>query len=291
MQMAPKRAVYGDFRAAHAGILRRPEDSPNQSHMEFPLAQSPAAISPNSSSYTSPLYSPESVNAPSPLVVKAPARESRFSLKGLTRSLTKKLSKSPAVPQSEELQNMRDQNVSVASISMDGDFPRPLHQTYVTTPETSYFPVGPMSPATPTSPMSPESFHAFSPGQNEVEISQRHLAKLHDTEPLASMLPDDHSTQIGRIDDSQLPYSTEGGFSKPYYDDLDSIYPSSSIYTADGHRKSICQQGLLSNRNSSANPFARYSGMHASDFANEYNRGSLYVHSASSRVSRQSTLR
>ncbi|CAN9330917.1 unnamed protein product [Alternaria alternata] len=289
-EMAPKRAVYGDFRAAHAGILRRPEDSPNQSHMELSLAQSPAAVSPNSSSYTSPLYSPESVNAPSPLVVKVPARESRFSLKGLTRSLTKKLSKSPAVPQSEELQDMRDQNVSVASISTDGDFPRPLHQTYVTTPETSYFPVGPMSPATPTSPMSPESFHAFSPGQNDVEISRRHLAKLHDTEPLASMLPDEHSTQIGRIDDSQLPYSTEGGFSKPYYDDLDSIYPSSSIYTADGHRKSICQQGLLSNRNSSANPFARYSGMHASDFANEYNRDSLYDHSASSRVSRQVSL-
>ncbi|KAG9188209.1 hypothetical protein G6011_02132 [Alternaria panax] len=286
-EMAPKRAVYGDLRAAHAGILRRPEDSPNQSHMDLPLAPSPATVSPNSSLYTSPLYSPESVNAPSPLALKAPARESRFSFKGLTRSLTKKLSKSPAVLKGEELQDMRNQNVSVASISMDGDFPRPLNLTYVTTPETSYFPVGPISLATPTSPMSPESFHAFSPGQKDIEISRRHPTEHYDTVPLASMLPDDYSTQIGRIDDSQLPYSTEGGFSKPYYDDLDSIYPSSSIYTADGHRQSTHQQGLSSNRNSSANPFAHYSGMEASDFADTYDRNSFYDYSVPNRVSRR----
>jgi hypothetical protein len=293
--MAPKRAVYGDFRAAHAGIMRRPEDSPEQSHMELPLAPSPAAVSPNSSSYTSPPYSPESVNAPSPLAIKPPVRESRFSLKGLTRTLTKKLSKSPAVPQGEELQDMRNRDASVASISMDGEFPRPLNQTYVATPETSYFPVGPMSPATPSSPLSPEGFHAFtpafpaafSPGQNELEISRRHPSLHYDTEPLSSMLPDEHSTQVGRINDSDLPYSTEGGFAKPYYDDLDSIYASSSIYTADGHRKSMYQQGLQSNRNSSGNPFARLSGINAGEFANEYQPNSPYDYGDSNRISRQ----
>jgi len=196
--MAPKRAVYGDFRAAHAGILRRPEDSPEQSHIELPLEPSPAALSPNSSSYTSPPYSPESVNAPSPLTIKPPARESRFSLKGLTRTLTKKLTKTPSALQGEELQEMRNENVSKASISMEGEFPRPLHQTYVTTPETTYFPVGPMSPATPSSPLSPEGFHAFtpafpqafSPGQNEAEASRGQSTGHYQTDSLASMLPD-----------------------------------------------------------------------------------------------------
>ncbi|KAI4920992.1 hypothetical protein J4E85_009107 [Alternaria conjuncta] len=294
-KMAPKRAVYGDFRAAHAGILRRPEDEPEQSHMELPLEPSPAALSPNSSSYTSPPYSPESVSAPSPLTIKPPARESRFSLKGLTRTLTKKLTKTPSALQGEELQEMRSENVSKASISMEGEFPRPLHQTYITTPETSYFPVGPMSPATPSSPLSPEGFHAFtpafpqafSPGQNEAEASRGQSAGLYQTDSLASMLPDEHSTEIGRLDESHLPYSTEGGFSKPYYDDLDSIYPSSSIYTADGHRKSMYQQGLQSDRNSSGNPFARLSGINASDFANEYNPNSSYDYGDSNRMSRQ----
>ncbi|KAF1831594.1 hypothetical protein BDW02DRAFT_43845 [Decorospora gaudefroyi] len=286
-EMAPKRAVYGDFHAAHAGILRRPEDSFDESNADLPLPPTPAAVSPNSPSYASPTYSPESVNAPSPLVVKKQTNESRFSLKELTRSLTKKLAKSPAKTQGEELQDMPNHSVSMASASMEGVYPRPLTRTYVTTPEASYFPIGPMSPATPTSPTSPEGLDAFSPGQNEVEFPRRHTEDRYQVEPLASMVPDDPSTQVGRQDESQPRFLEEGGFSKPYYDDLDSIYPSSSVYTGDGRRKSNYQQSFSSNRNSSGNPFARYSGMDANSFANEYNRDSLYGRSSSSRVSRQ----
>lgn len=133
---------------------------------------------------------------------------------------------------------MRDQNISRASISKNGEYPRPLDQTYVTTPETSYFPVGPMSPMTPVSPASLQTFHAFSPEQNGMEIAQMDEEDEVEVEPLSSMIPDEPSTQIGRIDDSQLPYSVEGGFAKPYYDDLDSIYPSSSIYTGDDRHRS-----------------------------------------------------
>jgi hypothetical protein len=285
--MAPKRPVYGDFRAAHAGILRRPEDSLNGSYADLPLPPTPAAVSPNSSSYTSPMYSPESINAPSPLAVKKPTNESRFSLKELTRSLTKRLSRNPGKHEGEELQDLRDRSVSILSVSKDGDNPRPLTQAYVTAPEASYFPVGPMSPTTPTSPTFPEELAALTPGQDEVEFPRRHTEDRYEAEPLASMVPDDPSTQVGRLDVSQLPFLEEGGFSRPYYDDLDSIYPSSSIYTADGRRKSNYQQGLSSNRNSTGNPFLRYSGMDANSFANEYNHDSLYGYSSPNRVSRQ----
>jgi hypothetical protein len=285
--MAPKRPVYGDFRAAHAGILRRPDDSLDGSYLDLPLPPTPATVSPNSLSYTSPMYSPESVNAPSPLVVKKPTNESRFSLRELTRSLTKRLSKNPGKSQGEELQDMRDRGVSLLSVGRDSDYARPLTQTYVTTPEASYFPVGPMSPATPTSPTFPEEIAPFSPGQDGVELSRRHTEDRYEAGPLNSMVPDDPSTQMGRLDDSQLPFPEEGGFSRPYYDDLDSIYPSSSIYTADGRRKSSYHQSLSSNRNSAGNPFIRYSGMDANSFANEYNRDSLYEYSSHHKVSRQ----
>ncbi|KAF1944684.1 hypothetical protein EJ02DRAFT_85322 [Clathrospora elynae] len=286
-EMARKRAVYGDFRAAHAGIRRRAEDSLDGSNLDLPLPPTPAAVSPNSSSYASPTYSPESINSPSPLAIQKPTNDSRFSLKSLTRSLTKKLGKSPVKIDGEELQDMRDRSVSMASISMDGDYPRPLTRTYVATPQASYFPVSSMSPTTPTSPTASEEIAAFSPGQNEVEHPRRHTTNLYEENPLASMVPDYPSTQVGRLDDSQLPKSDEGGVSKPYYEDLDSLYASSSIYTADGRHTSNYQQSLSSNRQS--HPFARYSGMDASSFANEYNRDSLYGYSSSNRVSRQAS--
>ena len=69
-----------------------------------PLPPTPVAESPGSSLYTSPLHSPDSNFEISPLAVKKPANESRFSLKQLTRSLTKKLVRSPEKIHDEELQ-------------------------------------------------------------------------------------------------------------------------------------------------------------------------------------------
>ncbi|RMZ67527.1 hypothetical protein GMOD_00001462 [Pyrenophora seminiperda CCB06] len=285
--MAPKRAVYGDFRAAHAGILRRPEDSLSQSNLDLPLVPTPAAVSPNSSSYTSPLHSPESDYAYPPLPARKPARESRFSLKELTRSLTKRLGKTPVKVQGEELRDMSDQNLSRASLSKDAEYLRPLSQTYIAAPETSYFPVGPMSPITPVSAGSIEGFDAFSPRQNEIGNSLKHEADSFGVGPLSSMVPDDPSSQIGRTDDSQSPYSVEAGFAKPYYDDLDSIYPSSSIYTGDDRRKSNYQQGLSSTRNSHCNHLARYSDVNANSLTNGYNQDSLYDYNHPNRVDHQ----
>jgi hypothetical protein len=95
-----------------------------------------------------------------------------------------------------------------------------------------------------------------------------------ETEPLASMMPDDCSTQMGRDNDPRILMSEEQLHSRPYYDDLDSIYPSSSTYTAGNGRNSNYQQSLASTRQS--NPFLRHSSMDASSLVNERVRENLY---------------
>ena len=108
--MAPKRPLYGDFTAAHAGIVRRADNLSAASLSALPLPPVPAAISPVSSAYTSPIYSPESRLAPSPLAVQKAPAESRFSLKQLTRSLTQRLAKNTSLEREhakdEELQQL-----------------------------------------------------------------------------------------------------------------------------------------------------------------------------------------
>lgn len=284
-KMAPKRPLYGDLGSAHAGIMRRADDSFNGLNPDLPVPPMPAAISPNSSSYTSPMYSPESINAPSPLAVRKQVDDSRFSLKQLTRSLTKKLGKSPARNNEEELQDMRNSSMSIALVSIDGQYLRPLTETYVTTPQATYFPVNPMSPNTPTSPVSIHDYSASSLEGGEVELPRRHTSDRYSEKPLASLIPGDPSTQLGRMQDSHLSAEDGDPFSKPYYDDLDSIYRSSSVYTGDGHQRSNYQQSLA--RLSQSNPFVRYSGVHAVDLASEYNLDSLYNYGGTQRQSSQ----
>ncbi|EUC30708.1 hypothetical protein COCCADRAFT_103161 [Bipolaris zeicola 26-R-13] len=277
-EMAPKRAVYGDFHAAHAGILRRPSESPSQSNADLPAPPTPAALSPNSSSYTSPMYSPDSADIPSPLFMKTPARESRFSLKGLTRSLTQRLSKAPLKPQEEELQEVHNRKVSTETMSMDLEFPRSL-RPHISIPETSYDPVDPMSPVTPLGPMSPDGFPAFSPGQDEAELPRKYSIERYETQPLSSMLPDDHATKSEPRPTLQLPYSEESGLTKPYYDEMESIYPSSSIYTRDDRRASSYQQGLMSNRSNNANSLERGTQQSAlQEVDNGYPERLLFTH-------------
>lgn len=280
--MAPKRALYGDLNAAHAGIMRRAEDAFSSSNPELPLPPTPAAISPDSSAYTLPSFSPESNFAPPPLAVSKAQNESRFSLKQLTRTLTKRLGKTPEKQQQgRELQDLRNSNRSPALVSMEGTFPRPLQETYVTTPQSAYFPLGPISPVTPTSPFSPQEDSFTRDEDDEVEFPRRHSVQRYNSEPLASLIPDgDDSTQMGRIEYQRTSWSDGNLVSRPYYDELDSIYPSSSVYTSDDHRKSNYQQSLAST--SQSNPFLRYSGMDSDSFANDYNRDSLYGYSVRS---------
>ncbi|KAF3034968.1 hypothetical protein E8E11_003842 [Didymella keratinophila] len=272
--MAPKRPLYGDLSAAHAGIMRRAEDSFGSSLMDLPLPPTPAAISPGSSTYTSPMYSPESHFAPSPLAVKKAPNESRFSLRQLTRTLTKRLTKPQESGEEEELQQFQNHNASGVSISVDETPLRPLQQTYVPTDRTSYFPISPASPNSSTSPASLHDLGSVSgDDEEEIEYARRDPARDYDLQGLSSMVPDEHSTQTGRMDHARASAFATESASRPYYDDLASVYASSSIYTGDDHRKSTYQQSLAGNRQSNA--FIRYSGMDAAGMANEYSYSDL----------------
>jgi hypothetical protein len=278
-QMAPKRALYGDLSAAYTGIRRREEDSFSSSNLDNLQPPVPAAVTPGSSTYTSPMYSPESTFAPPPLAVQKVSKESRFSLKQLTRTLTNKLGKTPERLYERELQDLRRSHTSIGT---ESGYPRAPQESYVSIPQTAYFPIGPTSPVTPTSPVSPGE---QAPGWNddedegkEVELPRKSSVRRYDSEPLASLIPDDNqSTQFGLVEDPRVSMSEGHLLSRPYYDDLDSIYPSSSIYTSDDRRKSNYQQSLASNRQS--NPFVRFSGMNTNSFANEYAQDSLYGYS------------
>lgn len=284
-EMAPKRALYGDFTAAHAGILRRADDSFSSSNLELPLPPTPAAISPDSSSYASPIYSPHSNFAPPPLALSKAPTDSRFSLKQLTRTLTKRLGRSPEKHHGQELQTLY-QGSHVASTSADFHAQPARNRSAVATPQSAYFPLSPASPITPVSPMSHRDYDSGQGEEedtedDEVELPRRHVLPRHDSEPLASWVPEDNSTQIGRVDDPRASMSEGHLLSRPYYDDLDSIYPSSSVYTGEDRRISDYQQSLASARQS--NPFLRYSGMDSSSFANDYNQDSLYGYSVRNR--------
>ncbi|KAJ4375661.1 hypothetical protein N0V86_007194 [Didymella sp. IMI 355093] len=271
--MAPKRPLYGDLNAAHAGIVRRAEDSFGSSVLDLPLPPTPAAISPGSSTYTSPVYSPESHFAPSPLAVKKAPNESRFSLRQLTRTLTKRLTR-PQESEEEELQQFRNHNVSAASISVDETPLRPLEQTYMPVDRTSYFPISPVSPISPTSPAYLHDLSSVSgDDEDEIEYARRDPVRDYHLQDLISMVPDEHSIQTGRVDNLRASAFTTESAGRPYYDDLASIYASSSIYTGDDHRKSACQQSLAGN--SQSNAFLRYSGMDAAGMTDEYSYSNL----------------
>ncbi|KAH8728363.1 hypothetical protein GQ44DRAFT_724371 [Phaeosphaeriaceae sp. PMI808] len=273
-EMAPKRALYGDLNAAHAGIMRRLEDASSGSNIDLPLSPTPAVVSPNSSTYESSAYSPELGLAPSPLDVKKAQNDSRFSLRQLTRTLTKRLVKSPKKHHGQELQEFEDPKLQLASFGTWGDFPQPLSETYTPTRQSTYFPVGPTSPPTPTSPVSPQEQENGLANREESRLRDLNLVQRYDTEPLASLIPDDYSTQMGRGDDPRTSMSEGYLHSRPYYDDLDSIYPSSSVYTGDDRPKSNYQQNLAKNRQS--NDLLHYSDMSSSNFTGEYNQDSLY---------------
>ncbi|KAH7080058.1 hypothetical protein BKA63DRAFT_407037 [Paraphoma chrysanthemicola] len=278
-EMAPKRALYGDLNAAHAGIMRRADDSFSTSNLDLPLPPTPAAVSPTSSSYTSPLYSPESNFAPSPLAVKKTPADSRFSLKQLTRTLTKRLVRDAEAQHGEELQELSDVDGPQAWDWRENLNAQTPKEVQIAPPRSIYLPVSPASPVTPTTPMSPQDRPFEQDAYDETELPRKYPLYRYGSAPLTSLIPDDPSTQVGRVDNTHVSVSEGFLDSRPYYDDLDSIYPSSSIYTSDARRASNYQQSVASARQS--NPFVRYSAIGSSSFANSYdNQDSLYEFSA-----------
>ena len=262
--MAPKRILYGDLNTAHARIMRPVDDSLSLPNLDRPLPPTPAEASPNSSDYTSPFYSPESNLAPSPLHVRKPAAESRFSIKNLTRTLTKRLGKTPDPEYEEEMKDFYEPILRNPSTSRGNPSPPPLDSVYAPAHGTSY---SPASPVTPVSPMSPELPHDYEK-QSEHDWQQTTPAQEPTPVGLTSLIPDDPSIEVGRTEGPHITMAEDDHTSRPYYDDLESIYASSSIYTADDPRRSRYRHSVASHRQSSA--FYRFSGMDASEHAQEY---------------------
>jgi len=293
--MAPKRALYGDFGSAYTSIARR---SPDVGSLDLPLPPTPVAYTPGSSQYSSPFHSPDS-NAVSPLTLKPTDNESRWSLKHLTRNLTKNLSRSPKLEQGseEELKDLSrshtkrstprkdfpESHISPASATFDGEFPRPLTESYrVYTPKSTETQ---NDPPTPTSPLD-RAMDVMSGSDAFMGEHSRLYSHHYSSEPLTSMVPDEPSTQVGLASDTRPSASYGDMDSKPYYDDLQSLYPSSSIYTGDDPAHSQYSPSLASNRKS--NPFLRMSA-DADAFADEYKSDALYRYSSSRRTSRRTS--
>jgi hypothetical protein len=249
--------------------MRCAEDSLGLPNLDLPLPPTPAEASPNSSDYTSPFYSPESNLAPSPLHVRKPAAESRFSIKNLTRTLTKRLGKTPDPEYEEEMKEFYEPILRVPSTSTGDPSPLPLDPVYVPARGTSYFPD---SPVTPLSPMSPEFPHEHQ-NQSTHGWQQTNSDQEPTPEGLTSLIPDDPSIEVGRTEGPRAAMVEEEFTSRPYYDDLESIYASSSIYTADDPRRSRYGHSVASHRQSNA--FLRFSGMDASEHAQEYSYDTL----------------
>lgn len=282
--MAPKRALYGDLSSAYTSIIARRNDDhhpPSTPNLDLPPPPTSVFWSSGSSEYTSPLYSPDSDLAVSPLKITKRENESRFSLKQLTRTLAKKLGKPTEIVQDEELRDLTGSRVSLASASFDGGFPRPLDQSYpLVTPKSASFPD---DPPTPVSPLD-HAINSMSHRSSERSIEQpMFTTQRYSSAPLTSMLPDDASSQVERPSDPGPSLSEGDMLSRPYYDDLPSIYRSSSIYTGDEHTRSTYAPSQMTVRNSNA--FAHMSG-DASTLAREQTSEALYDYSAPRRTSR-----
>lgn len=247
--MAPKRALYGDLNAAYASIIsRRGDEGLPPLQLNMPLPPTPVAQSPMSSAFDSPLQSPQSNATDSPFTDRKPANESRFSLKQITRSFTRRFSKTPERAREEELQEFSDSRVSLASASFDGEFPRPLERSYRgMTPRSPTFTDEPPTPVSPLDRAVHVMLQSSSPPLAE---QSRHSAQRIFSAPLASMVPDDPSIELGRAGDERRYVSDSDFTTKPYYDDLGSIYPSSSVYTSESRRHSKYEQRDSGNRKS-----------------------------------------
>lgn len=276
--MAPKRPLYGDISSAYASIITRNGDKhPAPLDLALPLPPTPVAQSPGSDTFESPISSPElSYTKPKS------ANDSRFSLKQLTRSLTNRFSKTPDKLHEEELHEFSESRVSLASASFVGEFPRPLERSYrAVTPKSATFPD---EPITPVSPLEQTSHLSTLRASSPVERSRDPVQRVVPA-PLSSMIPDSPSIELGRAESDHLYTSDAIPTARPYYDDISSLYPSSSIYTNESRRQSGLMQKRSSNRKS--NLYSLRTSEDAELLANEYKSDIPPFHMSSQRTSRQ----
>ncbi|KAF1955245.1 hypothetical protein CC80DRAFT_90817 [Byssothecium circinans] len=323
-EMAPRRPLYGDLSAAYTSIIaRRNEDADaraaSASALDLPLPPVPAAQfrgTPTSSPYSSPLHSPGSLLEVSPLAVKKATHDSRFSLKQLTKSLTKRLSTKSTqdTAQEEELRDLSGSKVSLGSPSFEGEFPRPLAQSYLpgNTRSATYYddppsPVSPLQPGTAIRHQRDSDVSALQTPFGSQRYSSAPLASVipdetatgnscmyewraaynppqYNSAPLSSEIPEESSSEAEQEHQQRASMIEGDPLARPYYDDIASIYSGSSIYTSDTRPHSAYPRSIVSDRKS--NHFARMSGgMDA--IANEYKSGIMYSYPDSRCTSRR----
>ncbi|KAF2476149.1 uncharacterized protein BDR25DRAFT_90994 [Lindgomyces ingoldianus] len=271
-EMAAPRKLFSDLKSAHRGVTRRADESSGASDNNLPREPEPVALSPPSQ-YSSPEYSYDLNMAVSPLAPKRSAGDSRFSLKQLTRNLTRKIVKTPEEPFQQELQEFTSSHVSLADNNLEGTFPRPLDESY---------------------PIRPDSLSATNrlsglEGAIEEEPPVRRISDLrYSSAPLTSMVPDDPSSQAGRAENPRISLSEGDMGVSPYYEDIESLYhyQSSSIYTRDDGDASGYPPSLSSKRMS--NPFGPLT-YQDDDLSSNYNRQSTYSYSNAARFSRRAS--
>jgi hypothetical protein len=275
--MAPTRPLYGDLSSAYTSIARRTD---SDSNMNNPSPPAPVAQTPGSSQHTSPVQTTDSKPALSPLALDKTGKESRFSLRQLTRNLPWPRGNNQENNSGKEPKNGHElkefspsadtSRVSPVSASFNGEFPRPLDQSYqmVATESPLDYAVNIMSQRNSNVPSEHSRFYTH----------------RYSSAPLTSLIPDDPSTQLGRASDPRPSTSDGDMYSKPYYDDLVSIYPSSSVYTGDDQAHSQYAPSIVSDKKS--NPYARLS-VGADALANEYKSDAVFDYPDSRRNSRR----
>ncbi|KAF2737174.1 hypothetical protein EJ04DRAFT_574812 [Polyplosphaeria fusca] len=277
--MALKRPLYGDLSSAHSSIRGQagnPPSVPSLPSLDLPLPPVPAALSPESSQYSSPGRSQDPSFAVSPLnVQKKDAQDSRFSLKQLTRSLTRKLGKTGET-EGEELQPMPIHRVDATAGHSGNAYPRLPDQIYQTAPVTS--------------PSDAEfSFGDYETGTQYDSLQQDNPAQRQyrfSSAPLASMIPEPSSTSEDH--GGPLTSVSEGGIAtRPWYEqeDWQSIAQGSSIYGSE--QGSAYPPSLNDKRRSNAFDPLDYVDDDDDDSSRQNQRTSLYSYAPSVRISRR----
>ncbi|KAF2006528.1 hypothetical protein P154DRAFT_569916 [Amniculicola lignicola CBS 123094] len=216
--MAPRRPLFSDLGSAHSSITRRAGNVPEESlSNNLPATPDPVVLSPESIvDARSAEYIGQDSLPPTPTLQTPVGSDARFSLKALTRSLTKKISKSPKYGD-EGGYELPATRANAATRNLEGSFPRPLDYTYRST------------------------------GEDYPQFSSLRYSSA----PLTSMVPEAPSVEEGRAGGGERLSVSMGDFAPGYYDNS-SLYAASSVYSYE-HDGSGYPTSLYSRRRS--NPF------------------------------------
>ncbi|KAF2174913.1 hypothetical protein K469DRAFT_704035 [Zopfia rhizophila CBS 207.26] len=172
----------------------------------------------------------------------------------------------------QELQELPPSPLEQVTHNLDGNYPRPLNETYRTAPRASFVPVD----------SSPLAKRTADPHLSNSSSGYPHSSgHRYSSFPLTSLLPEGPSPEVGRGAEPRISLSegdiTTGG----YYDHI-ANYARSSVYTNTDLERSGYPPSLSSKRKS--NPFGPITPV-TEDFPSEIGRKSIYSFADSSGVS------